>query len=179
MRVMLRKSAKSKFGEADWEKISDATQFFIEENELEQYNRVVYVSFPDKIVSDVVKNICPYGNCITRFKLEYGQAVAYSFEVNVRPSYTDQVIETLFHELTHVMQELKGDIYRDIDGSEIFRGTRFSIDKLRKPSYSEYRSFPWEIEARAVASDMISRWYASRGVKRSIFMKILSFWRNL
>jgi len=181
MKVRLHLDGKYIFSEDEWEKIHDAFEFFVDTYELHKYNVPVYIKFPKKLdlsstLSSSLNSDVSRGCCITEFR-QYGTKVSVErFVLNITAGDFTKVIETIFHEMTHVMQELRGDIVRQPDGSEVYKGVHYSVDKLNKPSYKEYRSFPWEVEARQVSAEMLKKWHQTRGIKQTFWQKFVTFW---
>ena len=177
MKVRLHLDGKSIFSEEEWEMIHDAFQFFVDEYKLDKHDIPVYVKFPTKLdIHNYGPSTKNRGQCITEFRPVGAKFNVERFIISVVPTNIYKVIEVIFHEMTHVVQELRGDIQRQRDGSEIYRGTHYSVDILQKPTYKQYRNFPWEVEAREVASKMLQQWKASRGIKESFWQKFINFW---
>lgn len=181
MKVRLHLDGKTLFSEDEWAKIHDACEFFVDEFNLHKYNTPVYIKFVKNLdlrstLSSTTSCDISRGNCITQFRQFAHKVVVERFILNIATGNFSKVIKTIFHEMTHVMQELRGDIVRQYDGSEIFRGMHYSVDKLTKPTYAEYRSFPWEIEARQVSVDMLKKWQTSRGIKQTFWQTLKSLW---
>jgi len=177
MKVRLHLDGKRHFNEEQWAMIHDAFQFFIDKYKLNKYDLPIYVKFPRKLDTD---DYGPFavsrGQCLTEFYAIGNRCRVERFIISITPGHIYKVIEVIFHEMTHVLQELRGDIQRQYDGSEIYRGVHYSVDILKKPTYKEYRNFPWEVEAREVSYEMLSKWKASRGVKESFWQKLIKLW---
>jgi len=178
MKVRLHLDGKRLFNEKEWAMIHESFQFFVDEYKLNKYNIPVYIKFPKRLNAgdgmglDAVSR----GQCLTEFYKVGDKIKVERFILSITPGNLNKVIETIFHEMTHVMQELRGDIQRQRDGSEIYRGMHFSVDKLKKPTYNEYRQFPWEVEAREVSREMFKKWKASRRTKQTFWQKLINFW---
>lgn len=180
MKVRLHLDGKQAFSEDEWSKIHDAFEFFVQEFDLDKYDIPVYIKFPQKLdlsstVADVGQDISR-GCCITQFRQFAHKVVVERFVLSIAQGNFTKVIETIFHEMTHVMQELRGDIVRRYDGSEMYKGVHYSVDKLTNPTYKEYRAFPWEVEAREVATQMLKKWQTSRNIKQTFWQKLVTFW---
>jgi hypothetical protein len=177
MKLRLHLDGKRHFSEEQWAMIHDACQFFVDTYKLDKYDAPVYVKFPQKLdVHEYGALTVSRGQCVTEFYTVGNKFRVERFIVSVSPGNINKVIEVIFHEMTHVMQELRGDIQRQRDGSEIYRGVHYSVDILKKPTYKQYRNFPWEIEAREVSYEMLAKWKASRGVKESFWQKLINIW---
>lgn len=177
MKVKLHRSGKNHFTEQQWSDIHAAIQFFIGEYGLSKYSTPVYVMFPTSLgLGPGLANTL--GETITQFYFDRGVYRADSFTLNIATTGPfNKIIETIFHEMTHVMQELRGDIRRMPDGGECYRGVHYSVDIIKKPSYNEYRNFPWEVEARDVAKEMLKKWKASRKTKQTLWQTLVElFW---
>lgn len=179
MKLRLHLDGKNIFSEDEWEKIHDAFQFFVDEYKLHKHNIPVYVKFEKTLslesnVSDGIDH--SRGCCITQFRQFATKVHVDRFVLKIAADNLTRTVETIFHEMTHVMQELRGDIVRQYDGSETYKGVNYSVDKLIKPTYNEYRSFPWEVEARKVSAEMLTKWCKSRNVKLSFWQKLINFW---
>jgi hypothetical protein len=177
MKVKLHLSGKNHFTDQQWADIHNAMQFFIAEYGLSKYRTPVYVMFPTSLgkgpgLADTL------GETVTRFYRDRDIFRVDSFTLNIGPSGPfNKIIETIFHEMTHVMQGLRGDFMRLDDGSECYKGVHYSVDILKQPSYKEYMSFPWEVEARDVAKEMLKKWKASRKTKQSLWQTLVElFW---
>lgn len=177
MKVRLHLDGKNRFNEEQWAMICDSFQFFVDEYKLNKYDVPVYVKFPRRLDTGCLSFlIAGRGQCITEFSSVGNKFSVERFIISIAPTNIFKVVEVIFHEMTHVLQELRGDIQRQRDGSEIYRGIHFSVDKLTKPTYKQYRQFPWEIEAREVSRMMMKKWQASRGIKQSLWQKLIYFW---
>jgi hypothetical protein len=169
MKVRLHLDGKRHFNEEQWAMIHDAFQFFVDEYELDKYNIPVYIKFPPRLdINDFGPLTVSRGQCITEFYSIGNKFRVERFIISIIPTNVYKVIEVIFHEMTHVIQELRGDIQRQRDGSEIYRGVHYS--------YKQYRNFPWEVEAREVSYEMLKKWKASRGIKQSFWQKLINFW---
>lgn len=181
MKVRLHLDGKTMFTEDEWTKIHDACEFFIDTYELRKYDMPVYIKFMKSLdltstVSSSSMGDISRGCCVTQFRQFAHKVVVERFVLNIAQGNFTKVIETIFHEMTHVMQELRGDIVRQYDGSEVYKGVHYSVDKLTKPTYKEYRAFPWEVEAREVATEMLRKWQKSRNIKQTFWQKLITFW---
>ncbi len=177
MKVRLHLDGKNHFNEEQWAMIHDAVQFFVDEYELDKYTAPVYIKFPQRLdINDFGPLTVSRGQCMTEFYAVGNKFRVERFIISITPANLYKVIEVIFHEMTHVLQELRGDIQRQRDGSEIYRGVHYSVDILQKPTYKQYRNFPWEVEAREVSYAMLKKWKASRGVKDSFWQKLIKLW---
>jgi hypothetical protein len=177
MKVKLHLSGKKHFKDKQWEDIHAAFEFFIHEYKLNKYQVPVYVMFPTSLGKGP-GSTHTLGETITKFYVTNNGHSVKSFTLNIMPNINfTKSVETIFHEMTHVMQELRGDFRRQLDGSECYKGVHYSVDILKKPSYNEYMSFPWEVEARDVAREMLKKWKASRKTKPSFWQTLVElFW---
>jgi hypothetical protein len=177
MKVRLHLDGKRHFNEEQWTMIHDAFQFFVDKHKLNKHDVPVYIKFPEKLnTNDFGPFATNYGQCVTEFRAVGAKYRPERFIISITPRNIYKVIETIFHEMTHVMQELRGDIQRQRDGSEIYRGVHYSVDILQKPTYKQYRNFPWEVEAREVSYEMLKKWKASRDIKESFWQKLINYW---
>lgn len=178
MKVKLHTSGKKHFSEEQWQNIHDAFEFFITEHNLSGCQLPVYVMFPTSLGKGPgFSNTL--GETITKFYYDAGTIKTRSFTLNILTSVGfTKVLETIFHEMTHVMQEVRGDLRRLPNGDgECYKGVYYSVDILKKPSYKEYMNFPWEIEARDVSKEMMKKWKASRKTKQSLWQTLVElFW---
>lgn len=177
MRVRLHLGGKDLFSEEKWSMIHEAFEFYIKEYELDVYDHSLYVKFmPDMPAIHGASRT--RGQCTTYFQPVKGKFKPCSFKIEINSDAPmRKILEVIFHEMTHVMQALRGDIDRQVDGSEIYRGVHYSVDMLTKPTYKQYRNFPWEVEAREVASSMLKKWNEAHGIKESFWTKLINFWR--
>lgn len=181
MKVRLHLDGKSVFSEDEWDKIHDACEFFVDTHGLDKHNIPVYIKFPKKLdlgstFSSSSDGSISRGCCATEFRQYAHKVVVERFVLSITPGNFTKVIETIFHEMTHAMQELRGDIVRLHDGSELYKGVHYSVDKLTKPTYKEYIRFPWEVEAREVATKMLREWQKSRNIKQTFWQKLVTLW---
>ena len=185
MRIRLHKDGRKHFTEDEWTQIIDSLQYYVDEFKLDSHDTLVYVRFPAKLNISHRLGLVDRGVCIAKFKTSFELTPSNTiksiravdkFIIDIVPSSFTKVIETIFHEMTHVVQELRGDFVRNDDGSEIYKGVHYSVDKLTKPTYKEYRQFPWEIEAREVATEMLQKWQKSRNIKQTFWQKFVTFW---
>lgn len=69
-----------------------------------------------------------------------------------------EILETLFHELTHVRQYLCGEL-EDVNPQVAYwKGTRYEGD-FEDTASSEYWTAPWEVEARKVGKELRIDYY--------------------
>lgn len=64
------------------------------------------------------------------------------------------IVEVLFHELTHAVQYACDDL-RDVEEGTLWHGKLYEGD-FEDTSTKEYWDAPWEVEARTAASNLIS-----------------------
>lgn len=177
MKVRLHLDAKAFFSEDAWATIHEAFEFYIKEHKLDAYDYKVYVKFPSEVES-VNGFELTRGYCMTEFYDDRGKLKPIRFIIKIsRGAPMNKILEVIFHEMTHVMQEVRGDFQRLRDGSEIYQGVHYSVDILTKPTYNQYRNFPWEVEAREVSYSMMKKWKEARGIKESFWTKLINFWR--
>lgn len=181
MRIRLHKQARELFSEEEWSTIHEAFEFYVKENDLESYNQRVYVKFPASLPSDRVYLGIGFdvtrGYCLTEFVYENGKLKPDRFTIQIsRASSMNKILEAIFHEMTHVAQEIRGDFEKLRDGSERFKGVHYSVDILSKPTYNQYRNFPWEVEAREVSYAMLKKWH-TKHEPESFWTKLTKLWR--
>lgn len=177
MKVRLHTEEGKYFKDNEWKAIHAAFEFFIREYGLDKYGYDLYVRFPKNLGNSFL--LSTHGNCVTQFyRLKDGTHKVMKFTINISPSRNiHKITNTIFHEMTHVMQELRGYIARPHDKGEIYKGVYYSVDKLKQATYKEYKNFPWEIEARQVADEMMAKWYAHSGIKLSFWGKLINnYW---
>lgn len=179
MKVKLHLEGKDNFTDEQWAMIHNAFEFFIHKHKMSKYPYSVYVKFPSKLTASSGFDITR-AYCITQLYEEHGKIKPSKFIIHVsRESTMNKLLESIFHEMTHVLQELRGDFHRTGDGSEYYQGVHYSVDILTKPTYKQYRDFPWEVEAREVSKDMLKQWYMAYGKKQTFIQKLINFWRTL
>ena len=71
----------------------------------------------------------------------------------------EDVLETLFHEMTHLRQYLTGDLV-DVKADVCeWKGKEYSGDwSEAHESNSEYWNAPWEVEAREKGAKLLKKW---------------------
>jgi hypothetical protein len=173
MKVKLHTQDKKYFSDSEWDQIHSAFLFFFNKYEMDRYTVPVYVTFHKQI--DGGEGVKTSGLCVTKFK-RYGMInKASHFIVKICANNSmHKIFEVIFHEMTHVLQELRGDFDNVGTGGHYYKNTYYSVDKLNNASYNEYRDFPWEVEARTVSKQLLGEWYEQGNDKRSFWQKLMS-----
>jgi hypothetical protein len=89
---------------------------------------------------------------------------SYSIEVDPRRDTLDKVLDTLFHELTHIDQYVTGRL-KHKNGERIWCGSFVPDVKVQQVHSSQknidkYRSQPWEVEARYKGEQLRKKYWA-------------------
>ena len=74
----------------------------------------------------------------------------YIIEVDKKLSLGDDFLTTIFHEMVHVKQYVRKELYSECN----FYDTR-----------EEYLSLPWEVEAYKVQEEILEKWHNSRIIR--------------
>lgn len=181
MKVKLYTTDSKNFTHEQWQQIHDAFKFFIDKYKMSRYTLPVYVTFPEHIDHNTeghtLENLrlSTSGLCTTKYK-KYGVVIKPShFIVKISANNSmHSIFGIIFHEMTHVLQEMRGDFKHLDNGDYYYQNTRFSFDAIEKATYKEYRNFPWEVEARSVSKQLLNEWYATGQAKRSFLQKLFS-----
>jgi len=105
----------------------------------------VYASRPDldimiEMSTDLYEKTRYYGLCEP---IEWGQRPReFLIECDISRSFK-QVLKTLAHEITHIKQLAKSELY-DYQTSHLIRWKNRKVDQ---DAYTRYRNIPWEKEA--------------------------------
>ena len=96
------------------------------------------------VVNIELKNLKGYdGTCFDFGKRDY------HIEINKKLSLTDNFLTTIFHEMVHVKQYVRKELYSECN----FYKTR-----------DEYLNLPWEVEAYRVQEELLNEW-KSRSIR--------------
>tara|TARA_B100000035_G_scaffold276248_1_gene253783 strand:+ start:317 stop:661 length:345 start_codon:yes stop_codon:yes gene_type:complete len=69
-----------------------------------------------------------------------------------------EIVETLFHELQHVVQYALGYL-QDVNQTKVYWLGDYYTGDFQDTESLEYWNAPWEIEARQVAKQMVKDYY--------------------
>jgi hypothetical protein len=181
MKVKLHTAARKNFTPEQWQQIHDAFEFFINKYKMSSYTLPVYVTFPNHInyttegqtLEDL--SLSTKGLCTTKYKRYSTVPKPSYFIVKISSNNSmHKIFEAIFHEMTHVLQEMRGDFKYSVTGDYFYGNKYYSLDTVKRASYKEYRSFPWEQEARLVSKQLLDEWYAAGHSKRSFLQKLIS-----
>lgn len=174
--IKLHKDGKKHFSEAEWEQIHNAFSFFSDKFNMGQYENIpVYVTFPEKI-GDWLEGVETSGVC----KTLYTERMILRFKIEINPRGSmHKIFDTIFHEMVHVLQDLRGDFRRFVGGDHYYKSEYYSAQKLANAGYKDYRNFPWEKEARAISKKLLKEWYDLGNDNRLMLQKIKDFWSYL
>ena len=141
MRVRLHKAGREYFTDSQWSEIHDAIEFFINRHDITNVVYDLKITFFD--------DVRDYVGLFSRLpKLRYGV-----IQIKYMRDF-DEVLNTLFHELTHLRQDIVGDLAWDpACGMQRWKGALYF-----SPDDTDYFDRPWEIEARQVADKMVVEW---------------------
>ena len=92
-----------------------------------------------------------------------GGGYDYSIEVDPRNTDRKKMIDTFFHELTHIDQYVSGRLTHK-NGEKIWCGSEMRSVKnyavhSNDKKLQEYRSQPWEVEARQRGAEMSEKYW--------------------
>lgn len=94
------------------------------------------------VINIELKNLKGYdGTC------EDTNSREYLIQINKKLSLTDDFLTTIFHEMVHVKQYVRKELFSDC----IFYNTR-----------EEYLNLPWEVEAYRVQEELLDEWKSRR-----------------
>lgn len=147
------------YSEKDKQEIRDSI-FFYFDNVLPDHNGgILKIIFTDDI-SSVKKSKVLSENKIQEFGIAILNQDNYVIYINQKLSL-ENIIKTLFHELTHVEQHIKKR-YQIVGNQIIWEKTvpfpliDFEID------FERYENLPWEIDARKVENEIFTKWNTSK-----------------
>jgi len=89
----------------------------------------------------------------------------YSIEIDPRRSTPKQILDTLFHELTHIDQYVSGRL-KHVNGARIWCGSlvpevkKYAVHSSQK-NLDKYRAQPWEEEARRIGAEKSEEYMAA------------------
>lgn len=169
MRIKLHTGGKRYFSETEWEQIHKAFSFFSDKFNISKYGNIpVYVIFSKKIKGSF-DGATTQGLCLIRYNQH--RTLSFTIEIVIRSSM-HAIFDTIFHEMVHVMQNLRGDFRRLLGGDYYYKNNYYSASKLASAGHDEYMNFPWEIEAREVSKELLKEWYTLVNNKRSKWQKV-------
>ena len=164
MKVRFHKSCREKFGDENVQAMHEAVMFFLDKFDLNKYTHSL------DIHTDA-KEITKYPLDTRAVIIDYGKRS----EIHLRFTlFADDLVTNIFHELTHLKQALYGELVSN-RGRDIWKGAPFPRVCHSKLDYDTYWNLPWEVEARAVASEMLTLFKNQR--KPKSFWQKLKFWR--
>ena len=179
MKVKLDTKGKAYFSEHEWQQIHDAFIFFNDKYSMNKYPHTLYVTFPARMGKSY-----DGGDLKGEFEVRYkhnGYSVTPSrLLVKIcANSSMHNIFKVIFHEMTHVLQELRGDFKIPVTGGGYFyRSTYYAAERIANASYEEYLNFPWEIEANAVAAKLLREWYDRPKIKSNAWQALLNLIRK-
>lgn len=135
------------FSENKKQKIRDAIHFYFDEYITEPENCVLKIIFTENIKTVDVLND-------SRQIDGFGELTFYDngdYNIKVKKSLnTDDIIKTLFHELTHLKQIVEKR-YIPVPMGILWENEKvYSKENI---TFSDYENFPWEVDARKVSFD--------------------------
>lgn len=150
----------------------DVISFYQELTSFEKIHGTMYVLFTTDIPHD---NMSESGNNITRLGAtvnlnDYRYVVYINSEIDV-----DDQIQTVFHELCHVMQFATGKQKIDHLGRTIWNNA-VPYPSAKSVSFDTYLCFPWETEAREHEEKYFKLWKEQENKRKP---SIKSFCSNL
>lgn len=169
MKVRFQRAYRYEFGDKKYEMIREAVRFFLDHHKLNDYNCSVdfYVNSPDVLKKSGCSGMIMVNRSNDQARIHVKHTVFFG-----------DVLNTIFHELTHLKQHLTGDLVADYHyGRDIWKGTPFPVMHMNSANfkYSHYHKLPWEVEARAVAREMVKLFKQYRKPKKTFWQK-LKFW---
>lgn len=164
MKVRLHNMYRAWFSDKKYEMIKEAITFFLDKNNLNQYNCSVDFYLDSQHLKD--------RSCSGLLEMHSNLRHA---KVHVKSTiFTNDLLDTIFHELTHLKQHLVGDLKMEYN-RDIWKGAPFPTTNFTKLKYTTYLALPWEVEARKVAKEMLILFKQSRSRKKTFWQK-LKFW---
>ena len=147
-------------------RIKDAVFFFCDHYKLNDHNYILKISFNKSsvFISEQV---------IAVFQFDKLHRTGY---MHLRGGQeTDKLVESIFHELAHFRQYLRGDLKVIPLVQEMVWKEKLYQGVYNNPSsvpYDIYYNFPWEIEARETTTEALKLF----NKKYSSFYDKLKFW---
>lgn len=166
MKIRFEKSYRTWFGDKKFEMIKDAVTFFLDHHDLNKHSCAVdfYLDSHD-LKDNGCSGLISMHNRLNMAKIHVKSTI-----------FTGDLLNTIFHELTHLKQHLVGDLKIEYN-RDIWKGASFPVINFRSPNfkYKVYHALPWEVEAREVAAEMVRLFKQSRSTKKTFWQK-LKFW---
>lgn len=166
MKILVHKDFRKKYSKSKYDKICDAIEFYTKKFNFDHYDVRLEV-------------ICDIGI------LQPGTSGTAHFEphrktyvINIRPQFMKDLLDTIFHELTHIHQAMRGDL-RHGTHHDFWKGAPYPVLTFThrvqdfKSWFKLYENLPWEVEAREVAKNTLIEFNKSRKAK---FWSKLKFW---
>jgi hypothetical protein len=154
----------SKFTKKEQEYIKDLTEFVCEKfftskmRENLDINVVFHRNYEKKegVLGDCVWEDCHY------------RGREFTVNVDRNPNFA-LLLNTLAHELVHVKQHAKGELYelQRRKNYTRFKGKTYSTKRL------DYWDYPWEIEAHGMAIGLINQWAKKRNFSSKTCDKVI------
>jgi|688.fasta_scaffold634816_2 hypothetical protein len=166
MRILLHKNFYKLYrNKKQQERIINAIHFYIDEHKMRHYNYTLEILFDEKIFA--------HERTIALFYLNENRKRGH---VGLRKNQkNDELINSIFHEITHFHQFLKGDLY-DHRQKYFWRGKSFSKVNT-STDYDTYYNFPWEIEARETATETLKLF--NKKYPLSLWDKLCNLWSKI
>lgn len=97
------------------------------------------------------------GECLFYPRISLNDSL--EFEIRINSSLNKRsLMETLAHELVHVKQYAKGEMYQNKPSNQIiFQNRTYNLNEM------DYWDFPWEIEAHGRETGLFIRWAENYG----------------
>lgn len=162
LKVRIHKSWKDHLSDKQMSTVRDVINWAIDYHNLRDKEHAVDFIFTDNIAPSLQKG----GIVAGRFSLMSSNCSTITINSNINMYST---IRTIFHEVTHLKQNLCYDICYTKYGKS-WRGTPYSVTD--KKDFDTYWNLPDEIDARNYERKMTYEWYWKK-----IMSKIL-FWRK-
>lgn len=162
LKVRLHKSWKDHLSDKQMNTVRDVINWAIEYHNLRDKKHTVDFIFTDNIDNSMQKN----GIITGRFSTISSKCSTITINCTIN-MYS--IIKTIFHEITHLKQNLCYDICYTKYGKS-WRGSPYPV--MDKKDFETYWNLPDEIDARHYEKKMTYEWY-----RRKIMSKIL-FWKK-
>jgi len=163
LKVKLHKSWRDYFSDSDMNKIRDAINYAIDYHGIRDKKHTVEFHFVDSLKTSIDKK-----NAQSVGKFVY----SHTKDSKIFLKSTHNIffiLETIFHEMTHLKQRLCYDICYTQFG-RTWRGEKYPVVDTSK--FEEYWNSPDERDARYHASQMTKKWVWKW------FKSKLQFWRT-
>lgn len=147
MKVYFESKAKCKYTAAEWKDLHDAVALFLDEHNMRHLKLVIGINMDARLPA----------NTAGRMARSLDDYRVFRVDVDANRWLFSWVVNTLFHELTHVYQYASGKLTHPGDGQVVWKGDQLFLESqspLGIVRLWKYFVSPWEVDARRNAAKM-------------------------